>query len=263
MVLFLMALKSKAVSRDWTRVSRLCEAALLSAYRQTDPDFRILLICHEKPLLQHEFDHRLEIIQVDFSPPDLHTTETMGDKWRKITLGLTRAAVFKPQFVMIMDADDLISNRIVAHAHAHPDSSGWILKKGWIYRLGRRFIDIWDDYNCGTNAIVNSRHIQFPKDLTTEEFNRCILLTSGHTNIEKSMATAGNPLEPLPFRGGVYVVEHGDNESILAEGRWQTPWRSTMSTINRIKGLIKHLPKKRWVGRKSRSEFPFDELNQA
>lgn len=40
MLCFVMALKSKQVSNDWSRVCQLFEASLISAFRQTDPDLK-------------------------------------------------------------------------------------------------------------------------------------------------------------------------------------------------------------------------------
>jgi len=85
MLCFVMALKSKAVSTNWERVSQLFENSLRSAYHQRDPNFKIIVVCHETPQLTQCYDERVEIINVDFPPPQKLVTElTMQDKWRKL-----------------------------------------------------------------------------------------------------------------------------------------------------------------------------------
>ncbi len=61
MLCFLIPLKSAAVANDWERVCNIFEATLRSAYHQTDPDFRILVICHEKPILKGVYN-RLDLV---------------------------------------------------------------------------------------------------------------------------------------------------------------------------------------------------------
>ncbi|MDX2212477.1 MAG: hypothetical protein SFY66_04230 [Oculatellaceae cyanobacterium bins.114] len=213
MLCFVIALKSKAVSKNWDVVSQLFEDSLRSAYHQIDPDFKIIAVCHETPQLHHTYDNRVEIINVDFLPPPsvAATDLTMQDKWKKIAVGMVRAREFRPDFVMLMDADDLVSCHLSQYVNAHKEANGWILKQGYRYRYGSRWIYLDDHFNCGTNAIVSSRLIQFPLNTSSEEISKCVVLTHGHTVIEQHLRELGTPLEPLPFLGAVYTHSHGDN----------------------------------------------------
>jgi hypothetical protein len=179
---FIIALKSKFVSNDWSKVSKLFEASLWSAYNQIDPDFRIIVVCHETPQLEKKYDERVELINVDFSPPDLKGLEKidrsrvcMQDKWKKLSIGMIRAGTFNPDFIMIMDADDLVSRKLSQYANAHLTSNGWIFKQGYRYRYGSRWVYVDDHFNCGTNAIVSNKLIHFPKGLASEEINQCLV----------------------------------------------------------------------------------------
>jgi len=208
-----MALKSRLLSSNWERVASLCESSIRSALQQTEPSVKVLLICHEQPPFGKRFDDRLEIISVDFPPPSPTYAATMEDKWRKLHIGMMRAGELQPDFVMIMDADDLVSNRLAEHTLKHPNCNGWIIRRGYHYRYGSHWIGWSNDFNCGTNAIVSSRLIRFPKDLREDSRKNCIVLRWGHTKIAEKLAEAGTPLEALPFRGAVYVAQHGDNHS--------------------------------------------------
>ncbi|MEO1134802.1 MAG: glycosyltransferase family 2 protein, partial [Cyanobacteria bacterium J06639_1] len=141
MLCFVMALKSKAVSKNWKLVSELFENTLYSAYNQIDPDFRIIAVCHEIPELKRDYDDRVELLSVDFPPPDGSIrAETMKDKWKKISVGLIRAGELNPDFVMLMDADDLVSRRLSQYVNQHKDSNGWIFDLGYKYQFGSQWI---------------------------------------------------------------------------------------------------------------------------
>ncbi|MEO1132288.1 MAG: hypothetical protein AAFX40_06220, partial [Cyanobacteria bacterium J06639_1] len=78
-----------------------------------------------------------------------------------------------------------------------------------------------DRFNCGTNAIVSAKLIDFPKDTSEESRNNCSILRFGHTIIKQKMAEAGTPLTPLPFPGAVYITGHGDNYTVGGAFQWQ------------------------------------------
>ena len=256
MICFLMALKSPQLARDWKQTSLLCEASIRSALNQTEGDIRVILICHEEPDWIRPDDKRLDIIKVDFPPPERNPNQTMKDKWRKLAHGMVRASELKPDFVMFMDADDLVSNRISSYAMTHPESNGWIIKKGYRYTFGSRWIENFDDYNCGTNAIVSVRLIEFPNDVSTENASKCSVLKWGHTVIEKELATAGTPLDILPFRGGVYTVGHGENDSTFFN-KHKSLLRGYVTWLRR--SVWKSLFKRRYLNTTLRNEFGIPE----
>jgi hypothetical protein len=243
MLCFVIALKSKAVSKDWEKVSYLFETTVRSAYQQSDPNFKIVVVCHETPNLKGTYDQRLEIINVDFPPPS-QAKMGMQDKWKKLAIGMVRVGTLNPDFVMIMDADDWVNYKLSAYVHAHAHENGWIMKRGYRYRFGRRWLYLDERFNCGTNAIINSKLIQFPTE--PDQFSQCILLTSGHTVIEKDLAKLGKPLSPLPFCGVIHVVEHGDNDMALHAktpdnpGFWQN-LRFKLGVLRRTRPLTQKI----------------------
>jgi len=252
-----MALKSKTVSNNWELVSKLFEASLHSAYQQINSDIKIIVVCHETPHLENFYDDRVEIINVDFPPPnELNTKLTMKDKWNKLAVGLVRAGELNPDFMMLMDADDLVSRRLSQFAQSNPNSNGWILNKGYKYRYGSRWIYVDDRYNCGTNAIVNAKLIEFPKNTTPEEIGKCVILTTGHLGIEKTLTDLGTPLTPLPFPGAVQIVGHGDNDSDL--------WRNQKGRPT-LRQFLGKLRRTRWLTPRLRREFgiPIARENQS
>ncbi len=243
MLCFVLALKSQAVSQDWQRVSQLFEATLRSAYHQTDANFQIIAVCHEIPELTATYDQRLELIQVDFPPPPDSTDRqlTMQDKWKKIAVGLVRAGALNPDFVMIMDADDLVSRHLAHYANTHNAENGWIFTRGYRHQYGSRWIAVDDRFNCGTNAIVNGRLIRFPMSVDADEIAKCVVLTHGHTAIAHRLAELNTPLRPLPFAGAVYVCAHGDNWTDFSGCHSWHGIRYALGQLRRLRPLTRGL----------------------
>jgi len=246
-----MALKSRQVAHDWARVCRLFEASLQSAYRQTHDNFRIIVVCHETPTVTVKYDARLEFINVDFPPPARISTKLcMEDKWLKLRHSMIRAGELKPEFVMIMDADDLVSKHLADFTARLHHRNGWMIRTGYRWKFGSRFIQYDSKFACGSNAIVSTRLINFPKTVSDEERDNCIVLRWGHTIIGEKLAKAGTPLDQLPFPGVVYVTDHGDNDSHFGIAHSWPGWSR----------WAKEIPRQRWISPRIRDEFSLDWL---
>ena len=225
---FVMAFKARSVSDDWQIDCMLLRNCLRSVLNQDDPRFRALVVCHDVPDSFEGFTNRVEFVEADFPPPrrdELRTRAGIRDKWRKLLVGLTRLREHRPRFVMLMDSDDLVSRRLVRFCADHPDADGFLLDRGYRYRLGDRFFSTENrlSRNCGTSSIVNADRFTFPAAVTDEEAASCLILANGHTGIESAMARWGFPLQPLPFRGAVYVQHPGQRSRELKRGITPVP----------------------------------------
>jgi hypothetical protein len=251
MLCFIMALKSPAASANWSAVERVFEQTLTSVCSQTDPDFRVIVVCNQLPRLQRPPHASVRFLLRDLPVPSKKTT--MLDKWTKLAHGLVVAGEFAPDFVMLMDADDLVSNQLSAFANRNRQSNGWIFKRGYYWSYGSRFAKLSNDFNCGTNAIVNSRYIRFPKTVDERSRLDCIILKNGHTTIEAAMRHQGTPLDPLPFPGAVYVAEHGDNDTTLSA---DTPrLKRFRSRVRAISNSLSNIKQQRFITDSLRREF--------
>lgn len=219
MFCFIMALKSQRVSNDWELDCQLLDGTLRSIFNQDDPRFQVILVCHELPRIAEAFmaDERLLVIQAPFEPPagwDEYKSSSMQDKYKKIKLGLIRCAEFAPRFVMLMDADDLVSRRVTSHCLSNSEAHGFIVKTGYQYQTGSRWLQVYDQFANGIHPVVNTRHFAFPESL--EDYRECVVLDNGHTAIEKAMNERNTPIEPFPFRASVYV-QHANMHSRAIE----------------------------------------------
>lgn len=241
MLLFIIPLKSKQVSVDWPIVCQLFSNTLESIYNQTDPDFKIIAVGHEIPEPKHQRDDRLSFVSVDYPPPPPNNYGLgMDDKWMKLRHAMVKARALQPDFIMFVDADDLVSRHLVAHTQSHPGSNGWIIRNGYRYAQGSNWIEHTQKFDCGTNAIISAKSIVYPSNVSDEERERCILLTHGHTVICKHMAQRGTPLEHLPFPGAAYIFSHGDNATDIGYGL-KFRWKYYLKRIHRMRYLSKKI----------------------
>lgn len=212
MVTFIIPVKSAQVTGSWSQFSKLVERTLKSVTNQTSQNFKVVVVCHEKP--EVDFDHpSIEYVQVDFEVPDLksapkekHDGLKEQDKSNKILAGVKHAEKFNSDYLMVVDADDCISNKIVAFIddNKHKNGVGWYINKGYFYKEGGKMISLnRENFNtlCGTCIIVR------PDYMNNIFHNRPHLLYV-HQTMEFD---DGQKLEKLPFPGAVYSMMNGEN----------------------------------------------------
>lgn len=214
MICFIIPLKSARVSNSWELVSKLFERTMRSVCHQTIPDFRVIVVCHERPNI--EFVHpNVSYIEVDFPIPtwkdDKDHTSREQDKQKKIFLGLIDARQYDPTYVMLVDADDCVSKNLAAFVNTDSQSNGWFFVKGYEYKDGSNSILLRRKkfhLKCGTSFIIKYDLIVPSENTKIDDIDRKFLY---HQRLVEIMAEKGKPLAPLPFAGAVYVTENGAN----------------------------------------------------
>lgn len=217
MLVFVIPLKSRKICKSWKRTSQLLERTIRSVCNQTIQDFRVIVVCNEKP--ETEFQHpHLRFVEVDF--PDPKETNRIAvrrtDKGRKILRGLMYAKQFHPTHAMSVDSDDCVSNRLVEWVQSNPKQNGWYIKRGYKYRDGERCVYIKRNkfYTLsGTSNILRFDLLNIPD---RPEYNRgygYYKFYIDHQKVKRFMSEKGTPIKPLPFPGAVYIIGTGDNIS--------------------------------------------------
>ncbi|MGF1477463.1 MAG: hypothetical protein ACFB6S_18115 [Geminicoccaceae bacterium] len=115
---------------------------------------------------------------------------------------------------MFVDADDLVSRRLVEHVNKFPHPNGYILTLGYEFnfRSKKMFMCDYFDKTCGTCAIFRFAADDLPRDSEGEEDCRFLNYTAHH--LWQGVAEAENrPLARLAFPGAVYVFNHSENLS--------------------------------------------------
>lgn len=220
MIYFLIPLRSKAASKNWEEVSRVFNRTLASVYNQTDPDFRIFVACHDIPSLEKTYDARVEFIQAE-TPVPTTPHEMMLDKGYKISLMAQRLRLLGGGYTMLVDSDDLVSNRIAAFVKQHPNRNGFLSKYGYVYNEGLPYMKkVYKLHRiCGSCSIVNYRTEDLPEDLPKDlwdlkPFEKYVIRKS-HRYIPDYLENNGRKLDTCPFITTVYVRNTGDNHSML------------------------------------------------
>lgn len=215
MLVFIIPLKSAKVSNSWERVTQLFERCIKSVCNQTSPNFRVIVVCHEKPKIEFTHPH-ITYITVDFSPPNETNPVAKGDtdKGRKILKGLVYARQFSPTHTMTVDADDCVSKNLAKYIQQHPDSNGWFINKGYKYQEGSNYIYIKRSnfYKmCGSCNIIRYDLNYLPE---TAEYNRgygYYRYYIDHAKVRDILNNKAKAIKSLPFPGAVYILDTGEN----------------------------------------------------
>ena len=216
---FGIPLISKSASRNWVHVQYLFENTLRSILAQTNPKFKVIVAGHEKPEVVEMQDPRVEFLAFD-SPPPKTSHEMMADKGSKAFAIARHLKEAGGGYLMYVDADDLVSNRIVDLVHSNP-SHGYLADKGYCLDIesgkaytvegltGKPFHQI-----CGTCSIIYFDEVDLPDGPSPEESSPCYFMKfGGHTTLKKISSREGRPLTAFPFVASVYVLNHGLNYS--------------------------------------------------
>lgn len=238
MLVFIIPLKSRQVSQSWSRLSQLFERCLKSVCNQTNPNFRVIVVCHEKPDIQ--FAHpQINYLQVDFAAPNLDNPsfgEARGigdtDKAKKILTGLDYAAKFQPTHIMVVDADDCINKHLAELTAQHPQSDGWYLKKGYVHQEGSRLIYLnTKNFNqsCGTSIIIKYglSHLLFPIE--------------NYYDHHRHLLKEGIVLQELAFIGAMYIIKNGENQ-FMTVNRPKQLQQGKNRLLYLIRKLVKYRP---------------------
>jgi len=249
MLTFIVPVKSERVSSDWPSFCKLFEATLKSICNQTDQDFKVVAVCHEIPVL--DFTHKnIHFVQVEFEPPIKGEKESNKninirreiDKGKKLKIGAAYALEnFNTDYIMTVDSDDYISNRIAAHINqSKNDVPGWYIKRGFIHMDGRNFLisTCKFSYLCGSSVIVKPNYLKYFFEVDPIlYFDHRLTVLNNDIN-----------LSVLPFYGGIYSVANGENHLMND---------SNIKKFNNRKGWLRTSALKRIVQRISTYRFKF------
>jgi hypothetical protein len=217
MLTFIIPVKSKEITNSWELLSKLLERTLRSTCRQTLPDFNVVVVCNQKPDI--DFSHpSIHYLEVDFPAPktvpqdqidrigyaQIHSLDIANknaDKARKILAGIHYAKKFSPTYVMVVDADDCVSCHLAAFLAQQPEQDGWVMRKGYMYREGSRFLYI----NIRRFNHVSGTSVIIKYELHSLLFENPDFYYSSFDELPNVNIAA------LPFPGAVYSMLNGEN----------------------------------------------------
>jgi hypothetical protein len=163
----------------------------------------------------------------------------MNDKWAKVAQGLVELHADPPEYLMIVDADDLISSRLVTYIVETKPKHGLIINQGYICNLhSKRIKLVKESFNCGSNAVIRVDAIKLPSSLSETDLQQCIPLIAGHTIIEQRMRDEGKALAAVPFPAAIYLQHSGQHSK---EGLLQRRHSPSSLLKNIIKSTVEQI----------------------
>jgi len=192
------------------------------------------------------------------------------DKLAKIAAAWNYAkSRWNPRYVMKLDADDLISARLVQWLENFGDQPGYLIKHGWVWRSGSRYVLHSTEYLdrvCASCLVVRSdiadqegpfrtgvegtpfdqRSLRFAAtdhySLVPGSGTSTLLLNDSHQRYSAQFAYLGQKLSDIPFKAVVYRTGNPESNSAgLETGR--PTLRMILGTIRRIRLTTNNLRK--------------------
>lgn len=249
MIYFGIPLRSQASSNNWYNVTEYFNRTLWSVYNQTDLNFKIIVACHDIPILKRHYDERVEFIQVNSLIPK-NKEEMMYDKGYKVHTIAMRIREYGGGFTMMVDADDIISNRIAAYVNNHSDANGFLSHNGYYYHIGDNYVKKGHKFPNGSSTIVKYSVEDLPDKyyeiMTPGQNTNPHLIRKRHGDIPNICKGMGRKLHPLPFIASIYVRETGDNHSLMGKDE------------SKLRVIEQKIMPKIYINEKIRKEFSID-----
>ena len=202
------------MSSDWALTQSLLRQTLNSICRQSSQAFRVVVMCHDRPSLGSINTSAIEISEVPFSPPAERAAHLMRkDKERKLELGLSRLAKLGCDWVMKLDADDLIARETCAFIEK-ADSDAVIFRRGIVWQVSSHWhISETKNFHriCGSSFALR-RHLML------EESGRQgvlfdFFISDNHERIEEMCREHNISVRCPEFPGACYV-RHSESGSL-------------------------------------------------
>lgn len=259
-----IAFRPKAESVNWERESDLLRQTIQSILQQTYPGYRVYVVCTdmpENPVTDEriryvefpyghqsfeEIDHREELLLLFKSAK---MVVRRWDKARKLTYGSKLAKEAASDYIMALDADDLLSNRFLAFLAtdaADKKTKGWYMDKGYLYKEKTNYlmrISKQMRYLNGSTHVLHTDLVRIP-DFSSDDWQDYNLFTDHGWVKERVLEQQGATLQPIPFEALVYVV-HDSNISKVNKKEYSLTFKNVIKKI--VRGV--------WLSNKLRKEF--------
>ncbi|MEO9070114.1 MAG: hypothetical protein ABI261_03700 [Ginsengibacter sp.] len=231
MIGFIVPIKPKKFSKDWEYENKLLERTLRSITQQTDQCFKVFVVYNKEDKPEIDFEHSLiSWIRYDFPfvevekiadyksfvykwhKPDY--AEKMFDKGRKISYGCSFAKKMNCDYIMAIDSDDLISNRIASFVNEYGNSEpGWYICNGYMYNENSKIlVRSRQLHNINGSTFIIRKDLVPDCDFASLNFMDYNFFEAHGYLLLRIKQLFGLELAMLPFYGTVYVL-HPNNSS--------------------------------------------------
>lgn len=239
MLLAIVPFIADGVADDWPKAVNCLERTLGSILGNPERDLRAIVICQDKPPLKIK-DDRYLFLESKHPKPDRKDDfmTKLRDKGSKVALAFEAARDLSPEYVMMVDADDLISNTLVSYVDQRPKFDAFCLKRGYEWREGSSHFTLRRNFNqvCASAFVCGFNERLFPAFLGKGAKMICEL---GHNQVEAALDAEGLHVDKVYEPKAVYVTGHvnhinGALHNLTIERRIKnlvlSPWRDRKLT---------------------------------
>ena len=159
---FLIPFASRKIKSKWNIAGAHLRQTLKSIQNSSSGNYCVVVAGHEAPEFDVSFDSRFHFLSLNHPIPSDHnyTPALILDKLAKIAAAWKYAkSTWNPKYVMKLDADDLVSSKLVEWLDNADGEAGYLIKHGWVWRSGSRYLLHWTelfDRTCGSCLIIRS-----------------------------------------------------------------------------------------------------------
>jgi hypothetical protein len=275
-VAFLIPFASRRVKSKWEVACAHLRQTLQSIQNSISGNFRAVVAGHEAPDFDVRLDSRFYFLSLNHPIPsheDYHASLQL-DKLTKIAAAWNHAKrTWNPTYAMKLDADDLISSRLVGWLDKTGDEAGSLIKHGWVWNSGSRYLIERTEYLdrvCASCLIIRSdladKNGPFltesegvPLDQASSTFAATdhyslvpgsgistLLLNDTHQRYAAQFAYLGHKPSSVPFNAVVYRTGNPESTS-----RFHS-LRHSKYTLRMLAGRIRRT---RFITKRLRKEF--------
>ena len=266
MLAFIVPLTHPAACRSWGSVLIRLQETLRSIESciKNNMAFGVVVANHEAEL--PKMPSGIHVLRINLAPPtisvfsgevpeDQRRKVKRLDKGTKVLFGSMFARDQGAQYIMNVDADDLISRRIPGYVATNKGAPGWYVNEGWVLPVGSKWAYRAENFDhlCGTSLIIRTDLFNIPDSIKKNSPKTISRNFGSHKFIADDLAAKGYPLEPIPFAASVYRTGHGENNSnpgSLFELYFKRNW-SPLNPVNFLGKIAKLRP----FGNRLRQEF--------
>lgn len=270
-VAFLIPFASRRTKSRWDIACDHLRQTLHSVRNSTSKSYCVVVAGHEAPDFNFESDSKCWFLSVNHAIP-LHENVVVSgrlDKLSKIAAAWKHAkSSWNPHYVMKLDADDLISARLVQWLENFGDQPGYLIKHGWVWRSGSRYVLHSTEYLdrvCASCLVVRSdiadQEGPFRTDVEGTPFDQrslslaaadhyslipgsgisTLLLNDSHQRYSAQFAYLGHKLSNVPFKAVVYRTGNTESNSAGLEAGRRPILRMILGRIRRTRLMTNNL----------------------
>ena len=274
---FLIPFASRKVKSNWNTACAHLQQTIRSIQNSSSGNYRVVVAGHEPPEFDVRSDSRFHFLSLNHPTPSdrNHAPALTLDKMIKIGAAWKYAKpTWNPRYVMKLDADDLVSSKLVGWLENADDEAGYLIRHGWAWRSGSRYLlqrTEYFDRICGSCLIIRSdvadKTGPFLSDwdlAPSDEANSSLvasnersakpgsristlLLNDACARFAAQFAYLGHRLPTVPFNAVIYRTGNADSY----EG-WILQRRRQIQTLRMFAGGIRRT---RFITKALRQEF--------